>query len=233
MWRSDSMKILIIFLLNLLVVNAFGCGPGDFVSHLNPDGSVGGLKSVTSRVASSAYVAKTAKICDFVVVESNAKILDFAIIRDNAWIREFSIVKDYSQVSNNAITWGNERFPTIIMGKSKVYENAKVLAGSKILDNSEIYGSATLYSVIAKDNSKICQNFIIRNRQSNDDYFCNDTIENSSSVVSLENYRSDSFNIKHEKLKFVIEGAHFSLDENVFQVSINGKMIDPQFLEIL
>lgn len=194
--------------------------------HINPDGTQGGLVSLTAKVSNKAFISFDSKVCDHVVVEADSKILNGSQILERAWIRSNVVVSEESTVKGAALLWGQtSRSIVQIKGRSTVEGDVKLSNGTIISESSHIYGSVHLADVIVKSNSEVCGNFIISDLKIDDSYFCdNSTYEFSRSDVSLLNYKEEAFNSRTKNLEFKLSNGNSFDKDNTF-VSINDRVL--------
>lgn len=216
---------ILVALLLLIFKASFACELNSPHRHSNPDGSIGGLVSSTSRVEATAYVAYDAKICDGAWIEGNARVLGEAKIKENAWIRDNAIINEHAIVGGSAIVWGVSSQPAVVQGHSVVSGSAKILAGSLIEDRAEISGNTSLYGVTAAADAKICEGLILKDILITDDYFCSLNEVESRAVINLVSHRTDYFNPGGKKLVFETSNFEFAKNPNIFQITVNGSLV--------
>ena len=108
------MKSLFVILTLVISSLTWACNSNEFVRHQNPDGTIGGLKSVKASVSSQAYIGRDARICDSAWIDSGVRILDSSIVKENAWIRSNSEISGAAVVGGSSIVKGGGRVATKI-----------------------------------------------------------------------------------------------------------------------
>lgn len=132
--------------------------PNEFVYHIgnrhrNPDGSLGGWVSITSKVGRDATVTRNAFVYGNATVMGEAKVSGNAYVFDNAKIRGRShvygntMVYEDAMISDNANIYGNAQVSgnAHVYGNARVYERAYVYGHAQILENAKIYGNAHVH----------------------------------------------------------------------------------------
>jgi carbonic anhydrase/acetyltransferase-like protein (isoleucine patch superfamily) len=119
--------------------------PNEFVYHVgnrhrNPDGSIGGWVSVTSKVGRDATITRNAFVYGNATVMGEAKVSGNANVFDNAKIRGRSHVYEDAMVYEDAIISENAN----VYGEAQVSENARVYGNARVYENAFIYGQAQI-----------------------------------------------------------------------------------------
>jgi hypothetical protein len=206
--------------------NAFPCALTNPHRHTNPDGSTGGEVNKDANVHSTAFISYNAKVCDTAWVFENAKVLDEAVIKENAWVREFSIIKERAVVAGSAVVWGTQSLVTEVSGDSRIFGNARVLGGTRVFGRAQVFGSVTLEDSIVSEAAKVCEGHILIDQDISDDYFCNKDEVASRIEVTLESYKANEFNKKKDRLEFKSKFYNLSGDKSIYQMLINGQILD-------
>lgn len=220
-----------LFCALLFSLKAFSCEMASPVRHTNPDGTQGGLVSKGAKVEASVFIGFNARVCDQAWADGNAKILDNAIVSENAWVRENSIIKEHAVVSGEAVVWGGLHSPALVSGFSRVYGNARILAGTSISEYAKVFGSVSLEDSQVYGQAEVCLGAYIKEEEINSNYFCTALDNSSKESFALINFDEKKINSLQDRI--LIESTNdLSEDTRFFGVTINGESLPIENIEV-